>query len=132
MKAHQWVEGAVSPAALGVHPVPALIHLAPGSTAQVCLLPDRVIEADKDVASVHILVCNAPSVHVLQPRSQLIEAHCHLFDTQPASVMVMISHSDVRSRHRGDAAGHSACTYDSPDDATISITSTHDLSTLGL
>ncbi len=33
MRAHQWMGRVVSPAALGIHPVPAPIHLAPGSTA---------------------------------------------------------------------------------------------------
>lgn len=55
----------VSPALLGIKPVVGPNDPAPGSTAQVALLPCGVGEADENIAPLHILICNASVMHVV-------------------------------------------------------------------
>ncbi len=73
------------PAVLGENTIPfPIIPLAPGSTAQVPLLPGPITLADEHIASVHILVHNQSDMHVVQARGELVEADDHFLDSQPA------------------------------------------------
>lgn len=51
---------------------------APGSIAQVCLLPLAVICRQQQVAHMHVMICNALAVHVCKACSQSLPSHYQL------------------------------------------------------